>query len=80
MCEYDALPEVGHGCGHNLIAGIGIAAGEALKSIADELNSEASELINAANIPQTTNPLKPAGNNRATNVGKAASLFTNVKI
>ncbi|MBR3693673.1 MAG: M20 family peptidase, partial [Erysipelotrichales bacterium] len=27
MCEYDALPEVGHGCGHNLIAGIGIAAG-----------------------------------------------------
>lgn len=37
MCEYDALPEVGHGCGHNLIAGIGIAAGEALKSIADEI-------------------------------------------
>ena len=19
MCEYDALPEVGHGCGHNLV-------------------------------------------------------------
>ncbi len=37
MCEYDALPEVGHGCGHNLIAGIGIAAGEALKEIADEI-------------------------------------------
>lgn len=37
MCEYDALPEVGHGCGHNLIAGIGIAAGEALKAIADEI-------------------------------------------
>ena len=37
MCEYDALPEVGHGCGHNLIAGIGIAAGEALKSIADDI-------------------------------------------
>lgn len=37
MCEYDALPEVGHGCGHNLIAGIGIAAGEALKSIIDEI-------------------------------------------
>ena len=37
MCEYDALPEVGHGCGHNLIAGIGIAAGEALKGIADEI-------------------------------------------
>ncbi len=37
MCEYDALPEVGHGCGHNLIAGIGIAAGEALKSIIEEI-------------------------------------------
>ena len=37
MCEYDALPEVGHGCGHNLIAGIGIAAGEALKSVVDEV-------------------------------------------
>ncbi len=37
MCEYDALPEVGHGCGHNLIAGIGIAAGEAYKAIVDEL-------------------------------------------
>lgn len=36
MCEYDALPEVGHGCGHNLIAAIGIAAGEALKSVIDE--------------------------------------------
>lgn len=37
MCEYDALPEVGHGCGHNLIAGIGIAAGVALKSIIDQI-------------------------------------------
>ena len=27
MCEYDALPEVGHGCGHNLIAGMSLAAG-----------------------------------------------------
>lgn len=37
MCEYDALPEVGHGCGHNLIAAIGIASGVALKSIIDEV-------------------------------------------
>ena len=27
LCEYDALPEVGHGCGHNLIAATSIAAG-----------------------------------------------------
>lgn len=26
VCEYDALPEVGHACGHNLIAEAGAAA------------------------------------------------------
>lgn len=30
LCEYDALPGIGHGCGHNLIseAGVGAAIGE----------------------------------------------------
>ena len=27
FCEYDALPEIGHACGHNLIAEAGVAAG-----------------------------------------------------
>ena len=36
MSEYDALPEIGHGCGHNLIAAIGVAAGEALKAVIDQ--------------------------------------------
>lgn len=27
MCEYDALPGIGHACGHNLIAEAGAAAG-----------------------------------------------------
>ncbi len=40
MCEYDALPEVGHGCGHNLIAGIGVATGEAVKSIIDKFGGK----------------------------------------
>lgn len=40
LCEFDALPEVGHGCGHNLIAGISLAAGIALKSIIDELGGQ----------------------------------------
>jgi metal-dependent amidase/aminoacylase/carboxypeptidase family protein len=26
VCEYDALPEINHACGHNLIAEAGIAA------------------------------------------------------
>ena len=32
ICEYDALPEVGHACGHNLIAEAGIAAGLGIKA------------------------------------------------
>ena len=30
LLEYDALPGVGHGCGHNLIAAGGIGAATAL--------------------------------------------------
>ena len=26
ICEYDALPEINHACGHNLIAEAGVAA------------------------------------------------------
>ena len=35
--EYDALPEVGHACGHNIIATASIGAGLALSSLAEEL-------------------------------------------
>ena len=34
MSEYDALPEIGHGCGHNVIAAAGLGAAIALASIA----------------------------------------------
>ena len=37
MCEYDALPEVGHGCGHNMIAPISIGAAIGLKEVIDEI-------------------------------------------
>ncbi|SDW58581.1 amidohydrolase [Arthrobacter sp. yr096] len=33
--EYDALPEVGHACGHNMIAAAGVGAALALKDVAD---------------------------------------------
>ncbi|XP_055954363.1 xaa-Arg dipeptidase-like [Patella vulgata] len=32
ICEYDALPEIGHACGHNLIAEVGVATGLAIKA------------------------------------------------
>lgn len=36
--EYDALPEIGHGCGHNLIAGASLGAALALAGAVDELD------------------------------------------
>jgi len=33
LCEYDALPGIGHACGHNLIAEVGVAAGVAVKEV-----------------------------------------------
>lgn len=32
LCEYDALPGIGHACGHNLIAEVGLAAGMGIRA------------------------------------------------
>jgi amidohydrolase len=37
LAEYDALPEIGHACGHNLIAASGVGAGLALAALGDRL-------------------------------------------
>jgi amidohydrolase len=37
MCEYDALPGIGHACGHNVIAASGLGAGLAAAALAEEL-------------------------------------------
>ncbi|MDQ6726530.1 MAG: M20 family metallopeptidase [Actinomycetota bacterium] len=36
ICEYDALPGIGHGCGHNVIAAAGLGAGLAAGALAEE--------------------------------------------
>lgn len=40
LAEYDALPGIGHGCGHNLIGTASVGAGIASRSIADEFGGE----------------------------------------
>ena len=35
-CEYDALPGIGHACGHNVIAAAGLGAGLAAAALAEE--------------------------------------------
>ncbi len=37
MAEYDALPGIGHGCGHNLLGTVSTGAGIVLKQLADEI-------------------------------------------
>lgn len=35
LCEYDALPAIGHACGHNIIATAGLGAGLAAATVAE---------------------------------------------
>ena len=40
LAEYDALPGLGHGCGHNTMAASGVGAAIALATLADQLPGE----------------------------------------
>ncbi len=40
LAEYDALPGLGHGCGHNTMAASGVGAALALAALADEIAGE----------------------------------------
>ena len=37
LCEYDALPDIGHACGHNIIATAGLGAGLAAATVAKKM-------------------------------------------
>ena len=40
LAEYDALPELGHACGHNLIAMISVGSGLAMREFVDQYGGE----------------------------------------
>lgn len=40
LAEYDALPVLGHGCGHNLIAMVSVGCGIACREFADEYGAQ----------------------------------------
>lgn len=44
FCEYDALPGIGHACGHNIIAAAGLGAALAVSAIADRLGGRVEVL------------------------------------
>ena len=43
-CEYDALPGIGHACGHNIIAAAGLGAGLAAAAVAETLGGRVAIL------------------------------------
>jgi amidohydrolase len=45
LCEYDALPSIGHACGHNIIATSGAGAGAALAAVRDKLPAGRIQVI-----------------------------------
>jgi len=45
LCEYDALPVIGHACGHNVIATSGAGAGAALAAVRDKLPGGTIQVI-----------------------------------
>src|SRR5215470_16237899 len=45
LCEYDALPGIGHACGHNVIATSGAGAGAGLAAVKGELPSGRIQVI-----------------------------------
>lgn len=40
LAEYDALPEIGHGCGHNIIGAASVGAAIALAQVIDQVGGE----------------------------------------
>lgn len=57
LCEYDALPGVGHGCGHNMIGTMGAGASIALSKVLDDIGGRVvalgtpAEETNGAKVP-----------------------------
>src|SRR6188474_641114 len=45
LCEYDALPGIGHACGHNIIATSGAGAGAALAAVRTKLPAGRIQVI-----------------------------------
>lgn len=45
ICEYDALPGIGHACGHNLISEVGVGAALGLKAALEGSNQDLGKVV-----------------------------------
>ncbi|KAM5164379.1 xaa-Arg dipeptidase [Mantella aurantiaca] len=51
LCEYDALPELGHACGHNLIAEVGVGAALGLRAALESVSPVPNVKITVLGTP-----------------------------
>jgi metal-dependent amidase/aminoacylase/carboxypeptidase family protein len=51
LCEYDALPDIGHACGHNVIASAGLGAALAAAAVAHAAGGRLAVLGTPAETP-----------------------------
>ena len=70
IAEYDALPEVGHGCGHNLIAAGAVGAALGAQSVLDDLGGVV--LVMGTPAEEFTNELQ--GKIQLLNAGEFAGI------
>uniref|UniRef100_A0A8D0G6P4 Peptidase M20 domain-containing protein 2 n=1 Tax=Sphenodon punctatus TaxID=8508 RepID=A0A8D0G6P4_SPHPU len=61
LCEYDALPGIGHACGHNLIAEVGAAAALGLKGALESLLPQSPPLPRPVKIMVLGTPAEERG-------------------
>lgn len=52
LCEYDALPGLGHACGHNLIAEVGAAAALGLRAALESIAAPPVKVSRAGPVPR----------------------------
>jgi metal-dependent amidase/aminoacylase/carboxypeptidase family protein len=64
--EYDCLPEIGHACGHNLIAAMAVGAGLALAKVANDLGVTIRVVGTPAYPAESTLPRTAAKRRRKT--------------
>ena len=60
LCEYDALPEIGHGCGHNMIGAISVGAGVILSKVFELLSTLGGKVYVFGTPAEETNGAKVA--------------------
>ncbi|MGF7184857.1 amidohydrolase [Desulfitispora alkaliphila] len=54
LAEYDALPEIGHGCGHNLIGAAAVGAATAVKILLDVTNIKGQVVVMGTPAEETS--------------------------